>query len=250
MNECIFDFTGWEELLEHDSEYEYMSHKDDSTATSDVSMESTPHCKERQAQRAVTRRQIQKVLKDGVGSPDPQGNSRRTKLELDGIVVIIQDKNTVISTWRINNVFASQNSIEEKKESKSKSMSERIRISNLYTPSLPPISESWKRWSVYEPIYPAEDKSHLLTEQEKEIAEQVKGAIQWIAPIKDPLVHEVDGETYVYSPDFSGFVHNDDPYDYSDMSGWYWAWKEGLVDNPQPPPHTPLGKQIQADRSP
>ena len=53
---------------------------------------------------------------------------------------------------------------------------------------------------------------------------------QWLPAIKE----EADDEIYVYDENFGGFVHDDDPYDYSDLSAWYWF----------PPAHTPLGRNL------
>ena len=57
------------------------------------------HCVERQQEREVTDREIQRVVKHGIRQPDPQGDPQRAKQTFEGVTVITRGTR-VITTWR------------------------------------------------------------------------------------------------------------------------------------------------------
>lgn len=70
-----------------------------SAATSAMSIDPQEHCIERQEQRKVSHKEIQRVVKHGVPESDPQGNPRRVKRSFEGVTVITEGKR-IITTWR------------------------------------------------------------------------------------------------------------------------------------------------------
>jgi len=70
-----------------------------SAATSEYSIHPQDHCVERQDERKVTVKEIQRVVKHGIRQPDPRGNLKRRKRTFEGVTVITQGKR-IITTWR------------------------------------------------------------------------------------------------------------------------------------------------------
>ena len=99
-------------------------------------------------------------------------------------MAIIQDRNTVIKTW-------------SKVERHEHTTQTTAKFSGLNSVDAEASSE-WKASSL----------------SEEEMPRYVS---QWLPAIKE----EADDEIYVYDENFGGFVHDDDPYDYSDLSAWY-----------------------------
>ena len=160
-----------------------------STATSDNRLESTGHCSDRQLERHISRHELQKLKKHGVYSPDPQGNPRRRKVEYSGLVAIIQDRNTVITTWS----NAERHEHTTQTTAKFSVVPDDVDL-GLNSVSAEASSE-WKASSL------SEEETHRYVSQ---------------------LLPTID-EIYVYDENFVGFVHDDDQYDYSDLS-WSYTW--------------------------
>lgn len=140
--------------------------------TSDISVEPTEHCKDRQKERVVSHKEIQHILKHGLRTRDPGGNKQRQKCEFEGIVVIVAGRKRVVTAWRT----ASKK--------------------NIIVPSLPPRLKT------------------MLPKQ----------------PVLPPII-EVEEDEYVWDPNYyGGWVHKDDPSDYSEQDDRYYAWKNGLGD--------------------
>jgi hypothetical protein len=71
-----------------------------SRSTSDISVDATAHCKDRQKERAVSHKEIQRTLKHGLRTRDPGGNKQRQKCEFEGIVLIVAGCKRVVTAWR------------------------------------------------------------------------------------------------------------------------------------------------------
>jgi len=68
-------------------------------ASSYISIDPQEHCIERQRERAVSDREIQRTVRDGVPELDPEGDPRRVKRTFKGVTVITQGRR-IITTWR------------------------------------------------------------------------------------------------------------------------------------------------------
>lgn len=147
-----------------------------SAPTSDMSIDPQEHCVERQDERAVTDREIQRAVRDGVPEPDPQGNPGRVKRTFKGVTVITQGRR-IITTWR-----------------------------EAAPPLRPETPRQRVRSDAYREAQAAERRSRMPS-----------------------VLEEVEED--VWDPWAGGMVSANDPFDYSDMGGRYWAWKNGGDDD-------------------
>ncbi|KAK3238113.1 hypothetical protein CYMTET_51862 [Cymbomonas tetramitiformis] len=68
-------------------------------ASSEMSIDPQEHCVERQGERRVSDREIQRTVRDGTPELDPQGDPRRVKRTFGGVTVITEGRR-IITTWR------------------------------------------------------------------------------------------------------------------------------------------------------